>query len=92
MVISNSKSEDMIMMTQVATTKMVVVTTMMMVVALIITMVAMIQVHREVQLANQGCRNMRPSKSKALGLRKCTALHGRRTTKVSGYSRCRLTA
>ncbi|GFS02345.1 hypothetical protein ElyMa_006442900 [Elysia marginata] len=27
-------------------------------------------------IANQGCRNVRSSKSKVLGLRKCVALHG----------------
>ncbi|GFR73712.1 hypothetical protein ElyMa_003875100 [Elysia marginata] len=65
------------------------------------TMVVMIEVHRQVQLVDQGCRNVRPSKSKALGLWKCAVLHGRRTTKasrphtpesLSGSNRCRLTA
>ncbi|GFR82279.1 hypothetical protein ElyMa_000623100 [Elysia marginata] len=79
----------------VATPMMTVVTTPMM------TMPAMIQVHPLFQLANQGFRNVRPSKSKALELRKGAALHGRRTTKaskphthrsISGCSRCRPTA
>ncbi|GFR62508.1 hypothetical protein ElyMa_001874000 [Elysia marginata] len=54
-------------------------------------------------ISGPGCRNVWSSKSKTLGLRKCAALHGRRTTKasrphththasLSGNSRCRLTA
>ncbi|GFS21994.1 hypothetical protein ElyMa_006938900 [Elysia marginata] len=90
------------MMMVVTTAMMPVVTSAMMpVVTSPMTMVAMIQVHRYFQLAAQGCKNVRPSKSKALGLWKCAALHGQPTTKaarphthrsLSRFSRCRLTA
>ncbi|GFS27227.1 hypothetical protein ElyMa_005248200 [Elysia marginata] len=71
------------MMTMVTTPIMTVVTSPMM------TMTAMIQVHRYVQIANQGCRNVRPSTADVWPKPRD---HTHTGLSLSGHSHCRLTA